>query len=48
MYVPQESINKAKEMDLLTYLMNYEPYNLKKESSNSYCTVDHDSLKISN
>ena len=48
MYVPQESINKAKEMDLLTYLMNYEPYNLKKESGNSYCTVDHDSLKISN
>lgn len=48
MYVSQESINRAKEMDLLTYLMNYEPYNLKKESSNSYCTVDHDSLKISN
>lgn len=48
MYVQQEEINEAKEMDLLTYLMNYEPYNLKKESGNSYCTVDHDSLKISN
>lgn len=48
MYVPQDEINKAKEMDLLTYLMNYEPNNLKKESGNSYCTIDHDSLKISN
>ena len=48
MYVPQEELNKAKEMDLLTYLMNYEPHNLKRESGNSYCTIDHDSLKISN
>lgn len=48
MYIPKEEIEKAKQMDLLTYLMNYEPENLKKESANSYCTVEHDSLKISN
>ena len=48
MYIPKEEIAKAKQMDLLTYLMNYEPENLKKESANSYCTVEHDSLKISN
>lgn len=48
MYIPKEEIAKAKQMNLLTYLMNYEPENLKKESVNSYCTVEHDSLKISN
>ena len=48
MYIPKEEIAKVKHMDLLTYLMNYEPENLKKESANSYCTVEHDSLKISN
>lgn len=48
MYVTTEELTKAKEIDLLTYLMNNEPYNLKRESNNSYCTKDHDSLKISN
>ena len=35
-------------MDLLTYLKNYEPYELVKFSGNTYCTRTHDSLKISN
>ena len=48
MHVTREEISKAKEMDLLTYLVNYEPDNLIKESNNSYCTRNHDSLKISN
>lgn len=48
MYVTKEELAKAKEMDLLTYLMHFEPNNLKKESSKTYCTKDHDSLKISN
>lgn len=35
-------------MDLLTYLQNYEPSNLKKVCAGTYCTREHDSLKISN
>ncbi len=35
-------------MDLLTYLRNYEPGNLKKVCAGTYCTREHDSLKISN
>ena len=48
MYVSKNEIEKAKQMDLLTYLVNYEPTNLVKETNNSYCTKEHDSLKISN
>ena len=44
----EEEINKAKEMDLLTYLKNYEPNNLVHISRDTYCTRDHDSLKINN
>ena len=35
-------------MDLLTYLQNYEPQKLVKVSGNTYCTREHDSLRISN
>lgn len=35
-------------MDILTYLENYEPNNLKKICAGTYCTREHDSLKISN
>ncbi len=35
-------------MDLLTYLQNYNPYELKHFSGNTYTTRTHDSLKISN
>lgn len=41
-------IEKAREMDLLTYLMNYEPNELVRLRGNTYCTREHDSLKISN
>ena len=47
-YVTPEQITKAKEMDLLTYLQLYEPDNLVRFGSNTYCTREHDSLKISN
>ena len=47
-YATPEEISKAKEMDLLTYLQNYEPQELVKISSGNYCTREHDSLKISN
>lgn len=47
-YIPPETVAKAREMDLLTYLQNYEPGELVHFSGNTYCTREHDSLKISN
>ena len=47
-YFTNEDVIRVKEIDLLTYLQNYEPDNLKHVSGNVYCTVDHDSLVISN
>lgn len=47
-YVSPEDIQRAKEMDLLTYLRNYEPEELVHVSGETYCTREHDSLKISN
>lgn len=47
-YIAAEDVAKAKEMDLLTYLRNYEPQELVHVSGNTYCTRDHDSLRISN
>ena len=37
-------IEQARQMDLLTYLRNYEPSNLKRVAGNFYCTREHDSL----
>ncbi len=47
-YVPPELLKKVKQMDLLTYFRNYEPYELVKISSNEYATKTHDSLRMSN
>ena len=47
-YIAPEVIQEAKQMDLLTYLKNYEPYELVRFSGNVYTTKTHDSLKISN
>ena len=47
-YVTTEEIIQARQMDLLTYLQNYEPENLIRVSRDTYCTREHDSLKISN
>ena len=47
-YVTPEEIRQAKEMDLLTYLQNYEPHELVRVAPNTYCTREHDSLKIGN
>ena len=44
----EQEIEKAREIDLLTYLMNHEPHELVRISGNTYCTREHDSLKISN
>lgn len=47
-YIAPEVITEAKRMDLLTYLRTYEPGELVRYSGNTYCTREHDSLKISN
>ena len=46
-YSPDE-LQRAKAMDLLTYLRRYEPQELVHLSGDNYCTKTHDSLKISN
>ncbi|CAM3465258.1 DUF3991 domain-containing protein [Marinicrinis lubricantis] len=47
-YVSKEQIERAKSLDLLTYLQMYEPAELVRCSRNVYTTRTHDSLKISN
>ena len=47
-YYQPDEIKKAKEMDLYTYLKNYEPDELVHFSRDTYMTRTHDSLKISN
>ena len=47
-YYPPEIIQKVKQMDLLTYLKNYEPEELVQFNRNTFMTKTHDSLKISN
>lgn len=46
-FIPNEKVQQALQMDLLTYLRIYEPHELVHFSSNTYCTRTHDSLKIS-
>ena len=46
-YYPYE-VQQAKNMDLLTYLRQFEPQELVHLSGDNYCTKTHDSLKISN
>lgn len=48
MRVTQEEIQRAEQVDLLSYLQASEPGNLRKISGNEYCTTEHDSLRISN
>ena len=47
-YFTPEDIQQAKQLDLLTYLQIYEPDQLVKVSGDTYCTKEHDFLKISN
>ena len=47
-YVTPEQITQAKEIDLLTYLQRYDPNQLVHVGGSTYCTREHDSLKISN
>lgn len=47
-YLSSETISKAKQIDLLTYLKNYKSDELVHICGNAYTTKSHDSLKISN
>lgn len=47
-YIPEKQIKEARRMNLLTYLRNYEPQELKHVSGNTYCLRSHDSFTISN
>lgn len=47
-YYPPEIIKEVRQMDLFTYLQNYEPDELVHFNKDTYMTRTHDSLKISN
>jgi hypothetical protein len=47
-YFTKEQIEKARSVDLLTYLQTHEPAELVKLKGDTYCTREHSSLKISN
>ena len=47
-FYTKETIEKAKKIDLLTYLQNFEPDELVRFSRDTFCTKEHDSLKIRN
>ena len=48
--IDPDVLERARQIDLLSYLREFEPRNLVKVkgTSNVYCTAEHDSLKISN
>lgn len=43
-----QELLETRIIDLLTYLQKYEPQELVHVAGNTYCTREHDSLKISN
>ena len=47
-FYSKDVIQKVKQIDLFTYLKNYEPEELIHYSKDTYMTKTHDSLKISN
>ncbi len=47
-YYSKNTIQKVKQIDLLTYLQNFEPDELIVVCRGNYTTKTHDSLKISN
>lgn len=46
-YIEPEVVLQAKQIDLLSYLQACEPSNLVRVSGDTFCTKEHDSLKIS-
>ena len=47
-YYSKETLQKVYDLDLYTYLTNYEPNEIYFISGNTYATRTHDSLRISN
>lgn len=47
-FIPLEEVARAKEIDLYSYLRANEPQELVHFGGSTYCTREHDSLKISN
>ena len=47
-FYDSEAIERARQVDLLTYLQTCESQELVHVSGNVYCTKTHDSLRISN
>ena len=47
-YYTEDQIKQARSIDLLTYLQTCEPSELVRLRGSTYCTREHDSLKISN
>lgn len=48
MRISEGQIRHAKQIDLLTYLQQHDPYELIRVTPREYCTRSHDSLRISN
>ena len=48
MHFTKEEIEKARSIDMLTYLEVNEPWNLIHVSGGTYCLKEHDSPKTSN
>ena len=46
-YYTEKQIDQARSIDLLTYLQSFEPTVLVHVRGNTYCSSEHDSLKIS-
>ena len=47
-YYSQNVLQAVRSIDLLTYLQRVEPQELVHVGGGTYCTIEHDSLKISN
>ncbi len=47
-YYTKQEVEKAREVDVLTYLQHNNPSQLVYVGRDTYCTVEHDSLKINN
>lgn len=47
-YIDPEIVAQTKRIDLLTYLQERDPEELVRVSASTWCTREHDSLKISN
>lgn len=47
-YISNEQLETIKQIDVLSYLQRFYPSELVRVNDKTYCTKEHDSLKISN